>query len=201
MGIRERRGIEKAEMKKKIRNAAVKIIQQEGYEKLSIRKIAAEIQYSPTTIYLYYADKAEIIADMSGELYRKVEDNAAAILNGAAGSSADKQLQSVLKSIIVSLCDESEMAKAIMYSGTYAIFGNESKGEPVNSGIAMLDDLIAAGIAQKILRPNAANSSWMIVSALFGFVMSAIENQLYKLDNFSQLADHFLEIMMGGIRA
>ncbi len=38
MGIKERRDVEKAEMKQKIMTAAIEIIEQEGYEKLSIRK-------------------------------------------------------------------------------------------------------------------------------------------------------------------
>ena len=50
MGIKERRDVEKAEMKQKIMTAAIEIIEQEGYEKLSIRKIASRIEYSPTTI-------------------------------------------------------------------------------------------------------------------------------------------------------
>ncbi len=64
----------------------------------------------------------------------------------------------------------------------------------------MLDNLFADGIAQKVLKPNIANTSWMIISALIGFVMSAIENQLYKLDDFEQLVRDYVEILMGGIR-
>ncbi|HBG13196.1 MAG TPA: TetR/AcrR family transcriptional regulator, partial [Clostridium sp.] len=45
MGIKERRDVEKEEMKKKIMDAAIEVIEQEGYEKLSIRKIAAKIEY------------------------------------------------------------------------------------------------------------------------------------------------------------
>lgn len=43
MSIKERRDTEKVEMKVKIRNAAIQIIEQEGYENLSIRKIATKI--------------------------------------------------------------------------------------------------------------------------------------------------------------
>lgn len=201
MGIKERRNIEKVEMKEKIKDAAIELIEQEGYEKLSIRKIAAKIEYSPTTIYLYYKDKAEIITDMSDELYSKVESNAATIIKDTAALSIDKQMQSVLSSVIITLCSEPEMAKAIMYSGTNAIFRNENTvDEPTNSGIDMLDDFLADGIEKKILKPNIKNTSWMIISALLGFVMSAIENELYKLDDFNQLVDDFVEILMGGIR-
>jgi AcrR family transcriptional regulator len=201
MGIKKRRDIEKAEMKKKIKDAAIELIEQEGYEKLSIRKIAAKIEYSPTTIYLYYKDKAEIITDMSNELYSNVESNAAAIINGNATLSIDERVHSILSVFVMSLCGEPEMAKAIMYSGTNVIFANENKDDtPSNSGIAMLDNCFAEGIAQKVLKPNITNTSWMIISALLGFVMNVIENQLYKLDNFDQLVGDFIEILMGGMR-
>lgn len=201
MGIKERRNIEKAEMKKKIKGAAIELIEQEGYEKLSIRKIAAKIEYSPTTIYLYYKDKAEIISDMSYDLYHKVESNAAAIINGNAALSIDQRIRSLLNVFVMSLCSEPERAKAIMYSGTNAIFANESRNDkPSNSGIDMLDNFFADGIAQRVLKPNIANTSWMIISALLGFVMCAIENQLYKLEDFDRLVSDFIEILMGGIR-
>jgi AcrR family transcriptional regulator len=200
MGLKERRDIEKAEMKQKIKAAAIELIEQEGYENLSIRKLAAKIDYSPTTIYLYYKDKAEIITDMSNELYSKVESNAAAILNNNSKLSIDERVHSILKVFVMSLCGEPEMVKAIMYSGTNVIFANEGKADtPSNSGIAMLDNFFAEGIAQKVLKPTTANTSWMIVSALLGFVMSSIENQLYKLENFDQLVGDFIEILMGGI--
>lgn len=200
MGVKERRDIEKAEMKKRIINAAIELIEQEGYEKLSIRKVAAKIDYSPTTLYLYYKDKAEIISDMSNGLYHKVESNAAAIINDTA-LPIDRKVQSVLKSFIMDLCSEPEIAKAIMYSGVNTIFANDNKnGEPSNPGIEMLDKVFADGIAQAVLKPIAMKTSWMMISALLGFIMSAIENQLFRLSNFDQLADNFVEILMGGIR-
>lgn len=201
MTIKKRRDIEKIAMKKKIKDAAIELIEEEGYEKLSIRKIASKIEYSPTTIYLYYKDKAEIITDMSNELYSKVEKNTVAILNRKDSLTLDKQVQIVLKSFVISLCEESEMAKAIMYSGTNAIFSNQNKNTtPSNSGITMLNDLFAKAIDENVIKSNIRNTSWMIISALIGFVMSAIENQLYQHEDFEPLVEEFIEIMMGGMR-
>jgi len=39
----------------------------------------------------------------------------------------------------------------------------------------------------------------MITSAILGFVMSVVENQIYLSDKFNQFADDFAEILMGGI--
>lgn len=201
MGIKERRDEEKAAMKKKIMNAAIDIIEQEGYEKLSIRKIAAKIEYSPTTIYLYYKDKAEIITDMSDELYTKVMGSVVAVINENTLLPIDKQVHDILRAFIKGLCSEPEMVKAIMFSGINVIYANNSADEkPSNSGIDMLDNLISDGITQKIFRPNIESNAWMIVSALLGFVLSSIGNQLYLLNDFNKHIDAFVEILMGGIK-
>lgn len=201
MGTKERRDEEKAAMKKKIMNAAIDIIEQEGYEKLSIRKIAAKIEYSPTTIYLYYKDKAEIITDMSDELYTKVMGSVVAVINENTLLPIDKQVHDILSAFIKGLCSEPEMVKAIMFSGINVIYANNSADEkPSNSGIDMLDNLISDGITQKIFRPNIESNAWMIVSALLGFVLSSIGNQLYLLNDFNKHIDAFVEILMGGIK-
>lgn len=201
MGIKERRNVEKAEMKRKIMEAAIDIIEQEGYEKLSIRKIAAKIEYSPTTIYLYYTDKAEIITDMSNELYSKVFNDVVTFINKNAVLTMEQQIQEIMCIFIKALCSEPEMVKAIMFSGMNVIFANESSNcTPTNTGISMLDDLISNGISQKVFRPDIQNSSWMIISALLGFVMSVITNKLYRHNNFNQFVDDFVKILIGGVK-
>jgi len=60
MGIKERKERHKEDLKDRILQAAKKLFVKEGYEATSIRKIAAEIEFSPTTIYLYYKDKTDI---------------------------------------------------------------------------------------------------------------------------------------------
>jgi AcrR family transcriptional regulator len=200
MGIKERRDVEKEEMKKKIMDAAIEVIEQEGYEKLSIRKIAAKIEYSPTTIYLYYKDKAEIITDMSDQLYNKVMGDVVAVLNKEAAAPVDKQVHDILCVFIKGLCSEPEMVKAVMHSGINVIFANDNIGKPTNPGIDMLDHLVSNGIAQKVFKPGIENNSWMIVSALLGFVLSSFGSRLYLLDSFHKHIDDFVEILMGGFR-
>jgi len=200
MGIKERRDVEKEEMKKKRMDAAIEVIEQEGYEKLSIRKIAAKIEYSPTTIYLYYKDKAEIITDMSDQLYNKVMGDVVAVLNKEAAAPVDKQVHDILCVFIKGLCSEPEMVKAVMHSGINVIFANDNIGKPTNPGIDMLDPLDSNGIAQKDFQPGIQNNSWMIVSALLGFVLSSFGSRLYLLDNFHKHIDDFVEILMGGFR-
>lgn len=60
MGIAERKTKQKEALRQSILEAAKRLFLKEGYHATSIRKIAKEIEFSPTTIYLYYKDKAEI---------------------------------------------------------------------------------------------------------------------------------------------
>lgn len=61
MGILERKEKQRAELKGMILEASMQLFVKEGFENVSIRKIAEKIEYSPTTIYLYFKDKNEIL--------------------------------------------------------------------------------------------------------------------------------------------
>lgn len=47
-----------------ILDASMKLFLEEGFENVSIRKIADIIEYSPTTIYLHFKDKNEILFNL-----------------------------------------------------------------------------------------------------------------------------------------
>ncbi len=61
MSVQERREREKVELRQRIVDAARELFVSEGYENVSMRKIAEKIDYSPTTIYLYFEDKAALL--------------------------------------------------------------------------------------------------------------------------------------------
>jgi AcrR family transcriptional regulator len=69
MGVAERRAREKEALRQSIVDAAGELILADGYESFSIRKLAERIEYSPSTIYLYFKDKAEILATICNEAF------------------------------------------------------------------------------------------------------------------------------------
>ncbi|WOK08607.1 TetR/AcrR family transcriptional regulator [Imperialibacter roseus] len=70
MGISERREREKEEMKELILKTANKLFAEHGFDKVSMRNIADAIEYSPTTIYLYFKDKNELFYALHLEGFR-----------------------------------------------------------------------------------------------------------------------------------
>ena len=67
MGTKERRAREKEQLRHQILSAARELFVNEGYENVSMRKIADKIEYSPTTIYLYFRDKADLLDSVCKE--------------------------------------------------------------------------------------------------------------------------------------
>jgi AcrR family transcriptional regulator len=61
MKIESRRQKERNALRELILSAAEKLFLRDGYEKVSMRKIAVRIGYSPTVIYHYFKNKGELL--------------------------------------------------------------------------------------------------------------------------------------------
>ena len=79
MGVQERRARQKESVREEILDAARTLFVKEGYEHVSIRKIAEKIEYAPGTIYLHFKDKAEILDQICEETFAKLAQRMHAI--------------------------------------------------------------------------------------------------------------------------
>ncbi len=73
MGTRERRARHKSELRAQILGAARELFLTEGVDKVSMRRIAERIEYSPKTLYLHFKDKREILYHLCEESFRKLD--------------------------------------------------------------------------------------------------------------------------------
>ncbi len=78
MGISERKERDKLKMRKLILDEAMKLFLKDGFEKVTIRRIAERIEYSPATIYLHFKDKDDILFALHHagfeELYKRQQE-------------------------------------------------------------------------------------------------------------------------------
>lgn len=72
MGVKERRTREKESLRQEILDAARELFVQEGYESVTMRRIAEKIEYSPTTIYLYFQDKTDLLHSICEEMFLRL---------------------------------------------------------------------------------------------------------------------------------
>jgi AcrR family transcriptional regulator len=72
MGIKERRVRHKEQLRQEILDTARELFVQEGYENVSMRKIAQRIEYSPTTIYHHFENKADLLYSLVQETFSRL---------------------------------------------------------------------------------------------------------------------------------
>lgn len=64
MGIEDRKKRDAGKMRSRILKAAMELYVKGGYENVTMRGIAAKIEYSPGTIYLYFQNKNDIMLQL-----------------------------------------------------------------------------------------------------------------------------------------
>jgi AcrR family transcriptional regulator len=74
MGVKERREREKSETRDKILDAARELFITEGYDGVSMRRVAEKIEYSPTAIYVHFADKNELFHELCHQDYARLAE-------------------------------------------------------------------------------------------------------------------------------
>jgi len=79
MGTKQRREREKEALRQDILDAARELFVNEGYENVSMRRVAEKIEYSPTTSYLYFEDKASLLYAICEETFAKLAKRQEAI--------------------------------------------------------------------------------------------------------------------------
>jgi AcrR family transcriptional regulator len=70
LGVRERQEREREAVARAILDAARELFVAEGYQNVSIRKIAEKIEYSPAAIYGYFESKDDIFLALAEEGFR-----------------------------------------------------------------------------------------------------------------------------------
>jgi len=85
MGTVERRARQREQLKQQILDAARELFVREGYESVSMRKLADKIEYSPASIYTYFKDKDEILDCLCEETFAHLHAHKLAALQEMKG--------------------------------------------------------------------------------------------------------------------
>lgn len=98
MGVKERREREKENLRQEILDVAREMFAAEGFQNVSMRKIAEKIEYSPTTIYLYFKDKVDLLNQICEETFANLAQKLEAEKN--AGGNPLEALRKGLRAYV-----------------------------------------------------------------------------------------------------
>ena len=194
----QRRENEKRMMIDNIQKATIDIINEEGYEQLSIRKIATRIDYSPTNIYNYFKNKGKIIESIivmkSKDVIAKVEKK----LQANNDKPFDIQFEIFVETFVKEMLKEPQQVQAVIQSG-YNIFANYTKDE-ANSGSSGLGLFMQLGIETKKIRSDISESSViLIMTSLLGLI-SMIVNEDIPKQEIDLLIEEEIKLLWNGVK-
>ncbi|MBL4934093.1 TetR/AcrR family transcriptional regulator [Clostridium paridis] len=203
MSISERRENEKEAIKNKIIDAAKEILVEEGFEKLSIRKIANKIEYSPGIIYHYFKDKGDIISVMVGEGYKRILETISKVpLNR---ENPEKTLEEGLRLYIDLMLKSPEEFKIILMSNIEEV---KDKVNILERGISKerkslqgLCNLVSLGMETGKFKPMDVELTAQILwTATHGLISRLILEENISKEQKERLINHHFEILINGIK-
>ncbi len=204
MGINERKQIEKDALRLKILQASSKIIIRDGFKNFSIRNLAKEIDYSPTTIYLYFKNKSDLIEQL-GEEGEKEYFKRKKQISDKIQKDPVLCLKAILK-IIINLAIENPNIYLVRNSGdnirSKADMLNKegfnknltSKYTDIYSNIKICAE---EGLFKK-LNPEIMSAS--VISSVHGLISMIILNDSLSDKRKNEIVETTIEILLDGLK-
>ena len=180
MGVKERREREKTELRELILDAARELFITEGYEGVSMRKVAERIEYSPTSIYLHFADKDELFRELCHEDFARL----AVELNVlAAEPDVVERIRHIGLAYIQFGTRYPNHYKLMFMTphpgGELDDRDQEVKGNPEKDAYAMLKLQVQQGIDEGVFREEYTDAD-LIAQTLWSAVHGVISLQIAK---------------------
>lgn len=191
---RDRREKEKIELTEKIQQSAIQIIVKEGFDKLSMRKIALDIQYSPTTIYSYFDNKEAIIRSIASDIYNQIIKNVQTSYRSNKDKSEYEILEAIIRTFISTMLKEPQTIQAVLQS-SYNMF-EEGEADPRHKE---LDDFLMECSKKGILKRTSEDTKLLLIVNILGFVSFVSNRDTIKTIKREQLINDFIQNTLFGL--
>lgn len=196
MTIEKRRQREIEEMRELILSAASSIISDEGIDKLSIRKIAKKIEYSPSIIYHYFNDKEEILNNIMQRGYKKIVSAVSSV--ELKNSSPEERLVKMTKNYIMTALKMPDKFMAAQLSKseealkhTSSLFKGAAKEKPALSSLFQcLKDIYKN---KEIDDDTIELTAQVIAVSTLGLIMKIIVEKDIGEEQRKRLIDYYSE--------
>ncbi len=202
MGFKERRQKHKDEFKAEILEAALTLFAQEGYASFSMRKLAARIEHSPTTIYHYFRDKDDLLFHICENHYANLLEGVQKIRERVASPEATLR-ETLLQYVRYSLANP-ERYKVVFFSNPQ-LYGRpeEFKDRDTMSlrlwrnVCEVIDECMQGGVFRPM---DCETLSIVFWSALHGLVSSLIFTKDFPMPDPDVMSEMLLDGLFKGYR-
>jgi AcrR family transcriptional regulator len=206
MGVKERREREKSETHDKILDAARELFVTEGYDGVSMRRVAEKIEYSPTAIYVHFADKNELFHELCHQDYARLAE----VFQSSAMSSDPIERLKQIGSTYIEFGTRYPNHYKFMFMTPHPAHGmddrdRETHGNPEVDAYAFLKWAVQAAIDAGCFREEIRDAE-LVSQTLWASVHGVISLDIAKCTDpwvdwrpLKQRAEMMLEITLRGL--
>ena len=205
MSTSERRQRHRASLKREILDAASRLFVEEGFERVTMRRIAAQIEYSPTTIYLHFKDKEELLRAVCDETFSQLAKKLERLLK-APGTPLGKLREGLRTYVDFGLANPNQYTVAFL---------RPTPGERSVGGVAgglgqsiggRVFDLLRQGVGACVESGDIRTASidmtaqalWAGVHGLTALFITAAD---FPFVGRAALVDHTIDTLLAGLKA
>lgn len=201
----ERRERSRQETRQAILEAAIEMFDHEGYEGFSLRQVAENIGYTPTTIYLYFKDKDDLLFAVCSQGFTEFTH----ALQTAYNTHTDpwERLRALaLAYTEFGLSHPLHYQMMFMQRSEWVIKATTAKGEVQgnNSFMIQMNAVIEAMKAGVIRMGDPIETTNLLWSGVHGIVALALSMKglvpKWEEADVRRLVDDYLEVVYKGLR-
>jgi AcrR family transcriptional regulator len=201
MGTKERQDRERQAITASILTAARDLFIAEGYQSVSIRKIAERIEYSPAAIYSYFASKDDIFLALAEEGFHRLDEKVRATVRN---EDPLEDVRSFWWAFYEFSQDQPAYFQLMFVDRSVPRITQEWEGfeflqQMLTDAVSAIQKAIDAGRFPATLSPNAAMH--MLWASLIGPAVVGIRHRLATGEDYDALARDVLNATIAGLQA
>ncbi len=193
MSIEERKERDRQLMRRKILDAARVLFVREGFDNVTMRRIARRIEYSPAALYRYFQNKADLLQSLRMEGFDMLNHE---LLRHGNEPDPLKRLHTLALVYVRFACDNSEYYELMFNAGEPTAMEDGWPTEPMRSFGVLQNAVMAAmahGAFKNVELETAVFGLWSLCHGLANLV---VKNRLASLvgeDHVDELVEKIID--------
>jgi AcrR family transcriptional regulator len=204
MGIKERQERDREAVSRAILDAARELFIAEGFQNVSIRKIADRIEYSPAAIYSYFHSKDDIFFALAEEGFRLLSHSNDSVVDRLSTMAPLDRIRSIFHGLYRFSCEHPQyfalmfmdrsVPKVTRYYERFA-FARQMKQHLLDR----VQECIEAGEFPRSVPPLVAVR--VLSTSVLGVAMVRVSERIGPDENVDDLAVDALEVAIAGLKS
>ncbi|MCA1282180.1 TetR/AcrR family transcriptional regulator [Saccharopolyspora sp. 7B] len=185
----------RGELRQEILDAAERLIRDEGFPGLTMRKLAGRLGCAPMSLYSYFADKQAILRALATQGFERV----AADLAGTGGQGGVDGLRELMLAFVRYAQDDPVHYRALFMSGTPA--DKADCPDEVNPAYRLVAERVAGCLEQGVLAGDATAISTVLWTTAHGAASVLVTFGHRPADSPDAYAAAVVDNALAGLRA